>query len=47
MFGGLKVGGDEDVPDVAFDLRLLVTVRSEDAPTPLDEDEMPARSPAS
>lgn len=41
MFGGLKVGGDEDAPGMAFDHWSAITVRSEDAPTQPDEDEMP------
>ena len=41
LFGGLKVGGDQDVPDMAFDHWSAVTVRNEDAPTPPDKDEMP------
>ncbi len=41
MFGGLKVGGDENVPDMAFDRWSAVTVRNEGAPTQPDDDEMP------
>jgi hypothetical protein len=41
MFGGLQVGGDEDIPDMAFDHWSAITIRNEDAPTPPDEDELP------
>ena len=41
MFGGLRVGGDDDVPGLAFDHWSAMTVRNEVAPTPPDEDEMP------
>ena len=39
LFGGLKVGGDEDFPGLAFDRWSVGTFRDEDAPMPLDEDE--------
>ncbi len=41
MFGRLKVGGDEDVPGIAFDHWSAITVRDEDAPTRPNKDEMP------
>jgi hypothetical protein len=41
LFGGLKVGGDEDFPRMAFDRWSALTVRDENAPMPPDADELP------
>jgi hypothetical protein len=41
LFGGLKVGGDEDFPMLAFDHWSAATFRDEHAPMPLDDDEKP------
>ena len=41
LFGGLKVGGDEDAPGAAFDRWSAITVRADNAPTPPDKDELP------
>jgi hypothetical protein len=39
LFGGLKVGGDDDFPELAFDHWSAATFRGENAPMPLDDDE--------
>jgi hypothetical protein len=41
LFGGLKVGGDEEFPAVAFDHWSAATVRSESASQSFDDDENP------
>jgi hypothetical protein len=41
LFGGLKVGGDEEFPELAFDHWSAATFRSEEAPLQLDDDEKP------
>ena len=41
LFGGLKVGGDEDFPGMVFDHWSVGTFRDKDAPMPLDDDERP------
>jgi hypothetical protein len=38
LFGGLKVGGDEEFPELAFDHWSAATFRSENAPMPLDDE---------
>jgi hypothetical protein len=41
LFGGLKVAGDEDFPELAFDHWTAATFRSESAPLALDDEEKP------
>jgi hypothetical protein len=41
LFGGLKVGGDDEFPELAFDHWSAATFRHENAPMPLDDDERP------